>query len=189
MAIWDDDNLIQYTIDMQILGKKEKKMNKLEGIRVDRIDITRKDDEVIARAYMKIYRDNNPDFVVVHKASAKCGPNDIFDFNIGAKLAMDRLYEGYDMTPKPKRKPYNGKIFIHCGIGCIILDNHTIYYVRNGMIMSKKSEHPIAGCHEPYIFEDMSDDELSKAIDDNVFYGKHYNKPRARHYTAYFAKE
>ena len=61
------------------------------------------------------------------------------------------------------------------------------------MIMSKKSEYPVAGCHEPYIFEDMSDDELSNAIDDNVFYGKCYNPPtycpRAKHYTAHFVKE
>lgn len=47
---------------------------------------------------------------VVARASAKCSPDDIFDFNIGAKLALDRLYEGYDMTPKPKRKLYNGYV-------------------------------------------------------------------------------
>ena len=98
-----------------------------------------------------------------------------------------------EIVYRPKRKPYTGKIFIRCKNECMTLNNNTIYYVQNGMIMSKKSEYPVAGCHEPYIFEDMSDDELSKAIDDNVFYGKHYNNltgsPLAKHYTAYFVKE
>lgn len=69
-----------------------------------------------------ITRDENNDRKVICRAftsdggmftcDATCSPDDIFDFNIGAKLAMDWLYDGYDMTPKPKRKPFNGKILI-----------------------------------------------------------------------------
>lgn len=162
---------ITYTVELDNL-KKEKKMKcDLENVTSISIERDTFDGSVVtATAYG---RDPYcPGHVaVIKRASAKCGPNDIFDFNIGAKLAMDRLYEGYDMTPKQKRKPYNGKIFIRCGNECATLNNNTIYYVQNGMIMSKKSEYPVAGFREPYIFEDMSDDELSKAIDNNVFYG------------------
>ena len=95
---------------------------------------------------------------IVATAKAKCGPNDIYDFNIGAKLAMDRLYEGYDMTPKPKRKPYNGKIFVEKYPGSILRD-HRIYQVNNGRIDIAMCK----GCHE-YIFDDMTDLDLSFTI-------------------------
>lgn len=42
---------------------------------------------------------------VVEKATSKCHPEDEFDFNVGAKVALDRLIE---KTTKPKY--YNGKI-------------------------------------------------------------------------------
>lgn len=83
--------------------EKEKTMKTIKD--VDRIVITKNDlNEVLLRAYS-----GNE---IVKKTIAKCSPDDIFDFNIGAKLSVDRLYDGYDMTPKPKRKPFNGKILI-----------------------------------------------------------------------------
>jgi len=101
---------------------------------------------------------------IVATAKAKCCPNDIFDFNIGAKLAMDRLYEGYDMTPKPKRKPYNGKIFVQRFPGSVLLPNH-IYNVKNGVIINI----PLSLRYEPFIFTDMTDAEMSCAVYKNVY--------------------
>ena len=48
----------------------------------------------------RLYKDNK----VVKSAEAKCSPEDTFDFNIGAKLAVERLVG--EETPKY----YNGKI-------------------------------------------------------------------------------
>ena len=42
---------------------------------------------------------------VVKKATAKCSPDDTFDFNVGAKLAFERLTEKKEEPPKY----YNGK--------------------------------------------------------------------------------
>ena len=130
---------------------------------------------------------------VVASASAKCNPNDIFDFNIGAKLALDRLYEGYDMTPKPKRKPYNGKIFIRCGDECVTLKNNHVYDVKNGTIRNKVGNAFLRPTF-PYIFEGMCEDELSWAIDKFVYYGARYccdhkGELLLRHYNAYFVNE
>ena len=41
------------------------------------------------------------------KATAKCSPEDTFDFNVGANLAMERLMEKVN-PPKPKY--YDGKV-------------------------------------------------------------------------------
>ena len=129
---------------------------------------------------------------VIETVSANCAPEDVYNFNIGAKLALDRLYEGYDMTPKPNRKPYNGKIFIRCGDECFILNNNHVYDVKNGTIRNKVGDafRPTF----PYIFEGMSEDELSLAIDKFVYYGARYccghkDEVLPRHYTAYFVNE
>lgn len=100
---------------------------------------------------------------VVARASAKCNPDDIFDFNIGAKLALDRLYEGYDMTPKPKRKPYNGLIYIEKYPGAALKDK-SIYRVKDGIIQKC-----MFGSAKAFIYEGMSDEELSSLIDDVVW--------------------
>jgi hypothetical protein len=87
--------------------EKEKKMNKNEELKnVDTIIITRKGNTVSVDAYDEY---SNGCRTTCHRAIAECSPDDIFDFNIGAKLAFDRLYEGYDMTPRSK-KLYSGKI-------------------------------------------------------------------------------
>ena len=99
---------------------KEKMMNKNEKLKdVNCICMFKDGDEVKAVAMRNVHNvllegsnlftDYGSGSKVVASASAKCNPDDIFDFNIGAKLALDRLYEGYDMTPKPKNL-YSGKI-------------------------------------------------------------------------------
>ena len=128
---------------------------------VTSISIERSDDDgtVTATAYGR--DPYYPSHVtIIKRASAKCGPNDIFDFNIGAKLAMDRLYEGYDMTPKPKRKPYNGKIFIHQYPGTGLLNN-CLYRVKDGIIQDCWYHKDAGGS---YIFRDMTNDELCRTL-------------------------
>ena len=143
--------------------EKEKKMNKNEELKnVDTIIITRKGNTVSVDAYDEY---SNGCRTTCHRAIAECSPDDIFDFNIGAKLAFDRLYEGYDMTPKPKRKPYNGLIYINKYPGAALKDK-SIYRVKDGVIQKCMFG---AG---PFIYEGMSDAELSMVIDD-VVYGRH----------------
>lgn len=138
-------------------------MNKNEELKnVDTIIITRKGNTVSVDAYDEY---SSCCRSVCHRATAECGPDDIFDFNIGAKIAFDRLYEGYDMTPKPKRKPYNGLIYIEKYPGAALKDK-SIYRVKDGVI-----QRCVFGAR-PFIYTGMSDEELSKEIDD-VVYGIH----------------
>lgn len=148
--------------------EKEKTMKTIKD--VDRIVITKNDlNEVLLRAYSGDQ--------IVEKTIAKCSPDDIFDFNIGAKLAVDRLYDGYDMTPKAKRKPYNGKIFIRTDVRKFsLLDpnyssrENKIWEVRNGKIID-------FGRSAAIIYEDMTDEELTKLLcsANNCFIGYFYN--------------
>lgn len=153
---------------------------------IEKIIITKDgDNAVLCRGYGK----NN----LVVTSRSYCSPDDIFDFNIGAKLAMDKMYEGYDMTPKPKKAPYNGKIFIRCGSECNTLKGNHIYDVKNGVIRDKAGD-AVPWFAMPYIFEGMSENELSLAIDKFVYYGYFYCrlhnfKELSRHYDAYFVKE
>ena len=150
--------------------EKEKLMKTKKDI--DRIVITKNDlNEVLLRAYSGDE--------IVEKTIAKCNPNDIFDFNIGAKLSVDRLYDGYDMTPKPKRKPYNGKIFVARYPGWGLREN-TLYSVTNGII-----NECLFG-KDPFIYCDMSDEALSAAIYHNV-YGSHGTDEMAK-CSAYFVE-
>ena len=142
----------------------EKSMNKKTVKDIDRIVITKNDlNEVLLRAYSGDE--------IVEKTIAKCNPNDIFDFNIGAKLAVDRLYDGYDMTPKPKRKLYNGKIFVRT-IGRQLgyywfmapekykYENqvNSIHTVVDGKICGLETR------VEDLIYDDMRDDELGDIL-------------------------
>lgn len=148
-------------------------MTKNEALKdIDKIVVTkdtREDNKVICRAYS-----GN---TVKYTYDAKCSPDDIFDFNIGAKLAVDRLYDGYDMTPKAKRKPYNGKIFIRTDVRKFsFLDpdyfsrENKIWEVRNGKIID-------FGRATDIIYEDMTDEELTKLLcsANNCFIGYFYN--------------
>ena len=144
--------------------QKEKTMNKKTIKDIDRIVITRNDlNEVLLRAYSGDE--------IVEKTIAKCNPNDIFDFNIGAKLAVDRLYDGYDMTPKPKRKLYNGKIFIRAisrELGYYWFpapkkyeyeyQTNKLHNVVNGKIPGLETR------VEDLIYDDMRDDELGDIL-------------------------
>lgn len=67
------------------------------------IKIEKTDDKTVS--CIAFDKNNKP----IYKSKSKCGPDDIFDFNIGAKLALDRLYKGYDFTPKSKNL-FSGKI-------------------------------------------------------------------------------
>jgi hypothetical protein len=137
---------------------------------VDRIVITKNDlNEVLLRAFS--------DDEIVAKTIAKCSPDDIFDFNIGAKLVVDRLYDGYDMTPKPKRKLYNGKIFVRTDVRRFsFLDpnyfsrENKIWEVKDGKIIDFDRATDI-------IYEDMTDEELTKLLcSTNIcFRGYFYN--------------
>lgn len=145
--------------------EKEKKMNKNEELKnVDTIIITRRGNTVSVEAYEVDSGVGYP--VVRHKTIAECSPDDIFDFNIGAKLAFDRLYEGYNMIPKPKNKPYNGLIYIHHYPGSGLTDS-SVYRVVDGKIR---------GCwyhsspnSDPYIFTNMTDDQLSRMIQNDLY--------------------
>lgn len=157
----------------------EKSMNKKTVKDIDRIVITKNDlNEVLLRAYSGDE--------IVEKTIAKCNPNDIFDFNIGAKLAVDRLYDGYDMAPKPKRKPYNGKIFIRADKRAITFfsdfwgsSTSTAQYVRENKIWEVKDGKIVnmVGRALDTIYEDMTDEELTKLLTkSNSFYiGYFYN--------------
>lgn len=138
--------------------EKEKKMNKNEELKnVDTIIITRDGNTVSLNAYDKSSGLGHP--VVCHKTIAECSPDDIFDFNIGAKLAFDRLYEGYDMTPKPKRKPFNGKIFV--------VWNEEVYdtfTVRDGKIESMLYVLRCPCQQKDTIYEDSSFEEMKQAL-------------------------
>lgn len=140
------------TVEMSPIGR-----DKIDEINIFRP--TTNPNTVICRAF-------NTEGKPIYETSAKCGPKDVFDFNIGAKLALDRLYEGYDMTPKSKRKPYNGLIYIHHYPGSG-LTNSSVYRVVNGKIV---------GCwfhsgpeSDPYIFSDMTDDQLSRKLQIEVY--------------------
>lgn len=75
--------------------------NELEPVFVKnkKIVITSDGVETLARLY-----ENGK---VVKKATAKCNPEDTFDFNVGAKLAFERLTEP---AAEKKEEYYNGKV-------------------------------------------------------------------------------
>ena len=156
--------------------EKEKPMKTKKDI--DRIVITKNDlNEVLLRAYS-----GNE---IVEKTIAKCSPDDIFDFNIGAKLAVDRLYDGYDMTPKPKRKLYNGKIFMRADMRSVSFNwcrlESKITYNRENKIWDVKDGKIIGfgGALRPVdlIYEDMTDEELTKLLtkSNSLYVGYFYN--------------
>lgn len=159
-SLWVDACKIDYIDELidkvnEIRFKKEKKMNKNEELKnVDTIIITRDGNTVSAVAY-----DGNICKGMCHRATATCGPNDIFDFNIGAKLALDRLYEGYDMTPKPKRKPYNGLIRVIWDE-----DSFDTLKVKNGKLESQAFVLRCPCQQKDTIYEDSSFEEMKQAL-------------------------
>lgn len=73
--------------------------NNVRRIGDKKIVITTDGTETLAR----LYEGNK----VVKSATAKCSPEDEFDFNTGARLAFDRLFEA---TTEKKEEYYNGKV-------------------------------------------------------------------------------
>ncbi len=71
-----------------------------------KIVITTDGKETLAR----LYEGNK----VVKSATAKCSRDDAFDFNAGAKLAFERLFE---TAAEKKEKYYNGKVVCICARG------------------------------------------------------------------------
>lgn len=68
---------------------------------------------------------------VVKSATAKCSPRDEFDFNIGARLAFDRLTESTaKKTAEKKEEYYNGKVV--CIRGGVDLTVGKIYEFIDG---------------------------------------------------------
>lgn len=96
---------------------------------------------------------------IIETVSAHCAPEDVYNFNIGAKLCMDRLYNGYDFTPRPKRKPFNGNIFVIWNE-----DVYDTFVVRNGKIESLlyALRHPAQ--QKDTIYEDSSFEEMKQAL-------------------------
>lgn len=85
----------------------------------DKIVITTNGKETLAR----LYEGNK----VIKTATAKCSPDDTFNFETGAKIAFDRL-----MGEKPEGKPkyYNGKIV--CVTGHVGFTPGKVYEVVDG---------------------------------------------------------
>lgn len=67
-----------------------------------------------------------------------------------------------EMICKPKRKTYNGAIFVDKYPGLTLSDN-TVYPVVNGII---KNTNALCLNPTPFIFDDMNDVDLSRAIID-----------------------
>ena len=142
-------------------------MNKNEELKnVDTIIITSDVNRVYAYAYDKC--SDGTMRTTCHKAIAECSPDDIFDFNIGAKLAFDRLYEWYDFTPRSKNL-YSGKILI---IKPDHEDNNVTYgcsdwEVEDGLITSLCYAN--AKDRNLRILKNMSCSELTKRVNDMYF--------------------
>lgn len=131
--------------------KKEKTMDKRDNI--TNIVIEGDGEKTVT---LMAYDKND---VIVETVSAQCAPEDVYNFNIGAKLCMDRLYKDYDFTPKPKRKPFNGKIFV--------IWNEEVYdtfTVREGKIESMIYALRLPCQQKDTIYEDSSFEEMKQAL-------------------------
>ena len=108
------------------------------------IVIYRKDREVIA-----------VDKVTGDKAIAKCSPEDTFDFNVGAKLAFDRLMNGNkeSITVEDMRKKLDSYCFGRRCCGGCKLESPTYRCGRGAHFMTKDD----AGNYT------MSDEEIKDA--------------------------
>ena len=72
---------------------------------------------------------------LIREAKAICSKDDTFNFETGAKIAIDRLTEK-PAEPKPKKelKPLNTKIFVLDGAGTGLKTAH-VYNIINGKII------------------------------------------------------
>lgn len=109
---------------------------------------------------------------IIETVSANCAPEDVYNFNIGAKLCMDRLYKGYDFTPKPKRKPFNGLL-------TVIWDEDTMdtFRVVDGKIDSIRYLLRNPSQQKDVVYEDSSFEEMKQAILNCASFTWHDGKP------------
>lgn len=76
-------------------------------------------------------------------ATARCAPEDTFDFNVGAKLAMERLME---KTKKPEPpKYYNGKV-VYIADKSIGWTVGKVYEFVNGVTIDDDGDERFEGC-------------------------------------------
>lgn len=110
--------------------------------------------------------------VIIETVSAQCAPEDEYNFDIGAKLCMDRLYKDYDFTPKPKRKPFNGLLHV-------IWDEDTmdIFRIVDGKIDSMKYVLRHTSQQKDVIYEDSSFEEMKQALLNCASFTWHDGKP------------
>lgn len=103
----------------------------------------------------KLYEGNK----LVKKATAKCSPDDKFDFNTGARIAFDRLI-GEESSPKY----YNGKVV------CVEKVNHSAYTV--GKIYEFKDGKVIIDNGHALPLDDKRITTLDEWNNDAIWYGK-----------------
>lgn len=125
LYVYSDDKMIAYSLILEgtvsvsdfiksnPLQKKQKKPNK------DLIVIYRNGDKVVAK-----------NKVTGKIGEAKCHPNDEFDFNIGARLAFDRLMDSKDEKIEDKEQYFSGKVV--CLSNVIGFTKGKIYEFVNG---------------------------------------------------------
>lgn len=82
---------------------------------------------------------------LIREAKAICSKEDVFDFEVGAKIAFERLTANPAVKAKPKKelKPLNTKIFVLDGDD--ILKSSHIYEVKDGKIISFFGSYPKRG--------------------------------------------
>lgn len=97
IVIFPDDR-VAYRLDDLFVIFDERGLKKVKH-KNESIVIYRKDNEVVAL-----------NKATGETATARCNPVDTFDFNIGAKLAFERLMDTKEPVKQEKRKPYNGKV-------------------------------------------------------------------------------
>ena len=68
------------------------------------------------------------------KATAKCSPDDTFDFTTGARLAFDRLMGEKKNDTEQKPEWYNGKVVCVESDGCGVTVGK-VYTIRNGKLI------------------------------------------------------
>lgn len=81
---------------------------------------------------------------VVKTKTAKCSPEDVFDFATGAKLAFGRLMGEDKPEPKPKPEYYSGKVV--CTMGSYFHTKGKVYEVKDGVI---NDDSPCTGPYNP----------------------------------------
>ena len=119
----------------------------IDLIRPEKIIIYRNGAEVIAK-----------NIATGKTGVAKCNPADEFDFNIGVKLAFERL-----INPEPvKPKYYTGKVVCVSPFSCLFTKGK-VYEIKDGV--GKDDDGNIILIHRPKSFAEFSQNLKSKFIE------------------------